>query len=105
MSGLDLAFAPVAVTAAPRTVGRDAGFILTPTDTEPGDVFGATPDRTWLYKNAQGLNILAIARWELAGGNKRISQATPWTDSLGNLCWLMKGHPAPRPLYGLDRLA
>jgi len=104
----DRAFAPLpssAVTSSLRPVDKDAGFILTPADSGPGNVWGSSPDMVWLYKNLRGQNVLAIARWNQAGGGKRIFQATPWTDSLGNLGWLMKGHPEPRPLYGLDRLA
>ncbi|GDY13395.1 hypothetical protein LBMAG53_22730 [Planctomycetota bacterium] len=58
------------------------------------------PDRTWLYRLADGTIPLVICRWNLPDGKKDLRQLTPRASG-----WVWKGHPEPRPLYGLDQLA
>jgi hypothetical protein len=58
-----------------------------------------TPSKVWVYRDAHAEPLFVVARYETKEG-KRIQ---PWI--WNGLKWQMKGHPKPRPLYGLDRLA
>ena len=57
------------------------------------------PSSSWAYKDDGGL-ILYVARYDPPGGK----QFCPWSWSETGNRWIAKGWPAPRPLYGLDRL-
>lgn len=58
------------------------------------------PSMRWCYRNADGEPLFYTARYELKAGGKDV---IPWS-WIGNE-WKPKSWPAPRPLYGLDRLA
>ncbi|BBF87688.1 DNA primase [Aquitalea magnusonii] len=64
--------------------------------------------QVWRYNDADGLPLVFVARLE-PGGNGRSKDYLPlsvWVDqATGKRVWKWKGLPAPRPLYGLDRLA
>jgi uncharacterized protein (DUF927 family) len=57
------------------------------------------PSRVWRYRDAAGALLFAVARFDVDG----------WKEVLPYSCgadgWRWKAVPAPRPLYGLDRLA
>ena len=57
------------------------------------------PSTTWPYLDKTGALLFVIARYETPGGK----QIRPWT--WNGTEWSKKAWPAPRPLYGLDRLA
>ena len=58
------------------------------------------PDQSWCYRNEKGERLFYVCRFQLEGGGKAIMPLTYWPDG-----WRWKALPAPRPLYGLDRLA
>ncbi len=58
-----------------------------------------TPAQVWRYADAAGALLLAVARFDLPSGK----EVLPYT--CGATGWRWKAPPAPRPLYGLDRLA
>ncbi len=68
---------------------------------------------TWAYLNAAGAVLHAVARFDDQNGGKVTCPFTygrrVWVDGKGKAQdrtqWHMKGPLAPRPLYGLDRLA
>lgn len=59
------------------------------------------PSASWTYRDASGAVMFLIARYDPAEGK----QFCPWSWSETAGKWVAKGWPAPRPLYGLDRLA
>jgi len=59
------------------------------------------PSRIWTYRDAAGGLLLEVWRFDPASGHKQFSPLTYW--HAGD--WKWKSSPAPRPLYGLDRLA
>ena len=61
------------------------------------------PSTTWPYRDQHGGLLFVICRFETEGG-KEIIPLTFGNDGKGPR-WRWKGYPAPRPLYGLDRLA
>jgi uncharacterized protein (DUF927 family) len=74
------------------------------------------PVALWPYLNAEGGLLFLVARFERVEDGKRKKDVTPfchgrrvWTDSKGQrrdiTGWHMKAPPAPRPLFGLERLA
>jgi len=63
------------------------------------------PVETWAYRDAHGNVLFHTARFELSPTEKEVLPHTLWRNSSGGLVWKWKATPAPRPLYGLDRLA
>lgn len=59
------------------------------------------PSMSWAYKDASGYPMFYVARYDPPEGK----QFCPWSWSDTAHKWVAKGWPAPRPLYGLDRLA
>jgi len=59
------------------------------------------PAAFWTYLNAERKLLFYIVRYNMSDGKKQI---LPFTWS-ANGCWVNKGYPAPRPLYGLELLA
>jgi putative DNA primase/helicase len=66
-------------------------------------VFGE-PSTTWTYRDAAGRLLGHVARFETASG-KEILPRTWCQSSDGRCAWRWRAFSAPRPLYGLDRLA
>ena len=63
-----------------------------------------SPTATWVYLDATSAVLQIIYRFELPGERKQFSPCT--LRRIGtDLRWRWKALPAPRPLYGLDRLA
>lgn len=60
------------------------------------------PSKTWAYKDATGKVLFFIARYDNTADGK---QYCPWSWSSTAKRWVMKAWPAPRPLYGLERLS
>nr|DAQ54377.1 MAG TPA: virulence associated protein E [Caudoviricetes sp.] len=90
--------------AAPKPKPKPEPEIVMPV---PGDIgppsmhhkgFGA-PSASWCYRNHAGQVLGFVARYDPADGRKQI---VPWVWTKSG--WVAKAFPAPRPLYGLDRL-
>ncbi len=62
------------------------------------------PTTAWSYRDARGALIHWVCRFDKPDGSKEILPQTLWSDG-GRLSWRWGAPPAPRPLYGLDRLA
>ena len=63
------------------------------------------PDKVWEYRDADGLLLMCVCRFIDANGNKEDRPLTYRKYSDGSCKWTWKSLEAPRPLYGLDRLA
>ncbi|WP_051271837.1 DUF927 domain-containing protein [Fundidesulfovibrio putealis] len=59
----------------------------------------------WEYRDATGMLLGYVCRFEPEGGRKEILPLTVCQNVNGQRAWRFKGFPEPRPLYGLDRLA
>lgn len=125
--GASAPFAPINGTAhhpepsrtAPGEVWEPAATPLTVPVPAPRDMYHpgyGTAAAVWPYRNAAGELLFAVARFERSAGGKVEKDVAPftygrrqWVDRKGvtrdMTGWHMKAPPAPRPLYGLDRLA
>lgn len=67
------------------------------------------PVRVWTYRDAAGAVLFHVARYEYVEDGKRKKVTPQWTwgsvDGGKKWGWGMGHFSAPRPLYGLDRLA
>jgi uncharacterized protein (DUF927 family) len=62
------------------------------------------PSKVWTYPDAAGRVLMCICRFDKPDQGKDVIPLTLWRIA-GAYRWQWKGLPAPRPLYGLDRLA
>lgn len=78
--------------------------VIKPPEDEPApDMFHPThgdPSMAWTYCDSDGSALFYIARYDTDSGK----QIVPWSWGIDG-GWIMKGWPAPRPLYGLKELA
>lgn len=63
------------------------------------------PSMTFTYRNAEGLVLCHILRFDLANGRKDIRPLTLWAGPNGRLHWKLKGFSKPFPLYNQHLLA
>lgn len=120
-------FAPLSaddITAAPAVSAAaddDGWTIVTPApaaanDLRPDVVLKVEgrwkkPDVIWPYRNGQGRLLGYACRWDLPPKregqkpDKEFAFAAWCRNRAGECCWKLKHLPAPRPLYGLDKLA
>ncbi len=63
------------------------------------------PHKIWEYRDADGLLLICVCRFIDANGKKEDRPLTYRKYSDGSCKWAWKSLDAPRPLYGLDRLA
>lgn len=63
------------------------------------------PSQVWAYRDASGGTLFHIYRYDPHGEHKQFLPLSLWRWPGGVVLWRWKGAPAPRPLYGLDRLA
>lgn len=63
-----------------------------------------TPSGRWTYRDAAGDGLGFVCRFETAEG-KQFRPLVLFRDATGVIAWRWESWPAPRPLYGLDRLA
>jgi len=68
-----------------------------------GTTFGS-PSATWEYRNEEGRVMFYVNRFETQP-RKTILPQTYCRDTTGHCQWKMHAPSAPRPAYGLDRLA
>ena len=68
---------------------------------------GGSPKRLWEYRDGAGRLLGYDARFEYMEGDRLAKQVMPVTfcQEGDKRVWRSKAFPAPRPLYGLDRLA
>lgn len=106
-----------ATEAAPLPPSAAAAMDSVPVLPIPADMLGNMPRnkpkhpgkvvQVWRYNDAEGLPLVFVARLE-PGANDRSKDYYPlsvWQDlATGKRAWRWKNVPAPRPLYGLDRL-
>ncbi len=106
-------FRPVAAAkrrAAPAKTGR--GEVWTTLVPAPANAPAAPdhyqhgkPSRIETYRDAQGRLLGHVCRFDLADGAKVFLPLTYCRSGKGGLEWRWQSWPAPRPLFGLDRLA
>jgi putative DNA primase/helicase len=63
------------------------------------------PSQLWTYRDGSGETLFYVCRFDPVGERKTFQPLSLWRDASGALRWLWKSVPAPRPIYGLDRLA
>jgi len=64
------------------------------------------PSGRWAYVDATGALLGLACRFDRPDGSKEFRPATTWRPATGGpVVWRWEAWPAPRPLYGLDRLA
>ena len=64
------------------------------------------PSGRWFYADAEGRLLGLTNRFDAADGSKQFRPSTLWERQRGHRReWRWEAWPAPRPLYGLDRLA
>ncbi|MCL2829402.1 MAG: CHC2 zinc finger domain-containing protein [Betaproteobacteria bacterium] len=64
------------------------------------------PETVWAYRDAAGAMLGYVCRFRTSDGGKEILPLVWAQDSeTGQSMWRWMAFPAPRPLYGLDRLA
>jgi putative DNA primase/helicase len=107
-------FAPLSLAeadAVPTEVAHDeekvAPVIPVPEDAPAAHFRHAElgePSATWTYKDEAGRRLGHVARFETPSG-KQILPRTCCRLSDGTHAWRWRAFAAPRPLYGLDRLA
>jgi len=88
---------------------KDSGTSIVPVpDTAPFEIpahsLGA-PAAIWEYRDKDGKLMQKVCRWLLPDGKKEDRPLTYRKFKDGTCRWIWKGLDAPRPLYGLDRLA
>jgi putative DNA primase/helicase len=62
-----------------------------------------SPSQKWHYLDSEGRLLFVICRFDTKSG-KEVLPLTYGQDEKGPR-WRWKGHPEPRPLYGIDRMA
>lgn len=63
------------------------------------------PSRVWTYRDAAGRPLGYVCRFDATGGEKQVLPRTYCETADGQRAWRWRSCDAPRPLYGLDRLA
>jgi putative DNA primase/helicase len=63
------------------------------------------PSWRWPYPDASGALLSEVWRFELRDGGKDFRPLSLWREPSGRFEWRWRAVPAPRPLYGLNRLA
>jgi len=70
----------------------------------PPHPFDGQPSKMWAYPDAEGKPLFYACRFDKGNGEKVVKPATYWRNG-EHKDWQWQALPAPRPLYGLDRLA
>lgn len=94
---------------APKPIKVDAGELVAPIPADAPAMPTAprgmpAPSKHWTYRDAEGRDLFAIFRFDLGDGKKEMRPLTLRRID-GALRWQWKGYQAPRPLYGLDKIA
>ena len=88
---------------------RDAGECIMPVPDDAPQPRSSNNSKgkveaAWAYRGPGGELLHWVCRFDHADGSKDILPQT-WRTKGGRASWQWKAAPAPRPLYGLDRLA
>jgi hypothetical protein len=107
MERLGITGAPITKAAPVRMVPTNT-WKTTSAEKPPSSIkhpgHGA-PSMTWEYHDQDGSLLGIVCRFEQGNGKKEIVPFTYGTDTAtGETGWRWRSWPAPRPLYGLDRL-
>jgi hypothetical protein len=89
---------------------KDDGECVMPVPSDAPPVPDAHPELgkpscRWPYRDAAGRLLFEVWRFDPVGKRKIFLPLSLWRDPSGEMRWHSKAVPAPRPLYGLDRLA
>ena len=102
---------PDEIAAGPAVAARapDDGELASPVRADapppPARHFNhGEPTATWIYRDASGAELCRILQFDFPDRRKEFCPLTLWRSDKG-LRWRWKAVCAPRPLYGLDRLA
>jgi hypothetical protein len=92
-----------------KNPGKDDGVAITPVPEDvaleiPSHTLGQ-PVKVWEYRSAEGKLLFKVCRFIQADGTKEDRPLTYREYKDGSRRWAWKSVDAPRPLYGLDRLA
>lgn len=105
-------FSPLAGDAPKSPKKRDEGWrclVPVPDDAPPPPEAHprlGKPSGRWFYADASGALLGLANRFDAADGSKQFRPATLWERERDRRReWRWEAWPAPRPLYGLDRLA
>ena len=108
---MDDVFAPLdaAEIVTPPALPREDWEAITPVPQDapkrlPGHSLGK-PSSKFPYRDAVGRLLFLACRFDLAGGGKTFLPLSYCQHADGRREWQWRGLAAPRPLYGLDRLA
>jgi 5S rRNA maturation endonuclease (ribonuclease M5) len=114
MDEFDDRFAPLtederAAAQAGDDAAKDEGVCIMPVPADAPPVPDAypkwgKPSGRWPYRDAAGRLLFEVWRFDPPDG-KEFRPLSLGRDPSGRLAWHFKSVPAPRPLYGLDRLA
>jgi hypothetical protein len=87
---------PVVVTPVPDHAGR--------ADKAAARLMGREPNAIYYYRDLYGPLLHAVARWD--GVDSKQILPVSWVQHPdGREGWAFKHHPAPRPLYRLNRIS
>lgn len=102
-------------TSRPEPAGKpELEFVVPVPDSAPpatvvGHELHGPATAIYEYRDGEGRLICVVERWDLVDANgepkKEFRPLTFWRGPRGNGAWYPKAPPAPRPLYGLNRLA
>lgn len=104
-------FAPIGGDAGARPATRKAWTIVVPVPAgapaPPAEHFKLVkPTARWTYTDAAGAVLGYVLRFDAGKGEKQFRPLTLWRPAAGGAVeWRWESWPAPRPLYGLRRLA
>ncbi|MBF0191724.1 MAG: DUF927 domain-containing protein [Magnetococcales bacterium] len=101
--------APRPAPSAKTTPAKDPWKPITPVPIDapalPNHYRLGKPSRCWAYRDHAGQTLFHVCRFDKSDGGKEIIPLTFCQGPEGERQWRWKSMPAPRPLYGLDRLA
>ncbi len=102
--------AEIAAVPAIDEAEPDKGDCVTPVPADAPPMPAAhpkfgKPSTRWPYRDASGALLFGVCRFDPDGERKQFLPLSLWCEPSGALRWRWKGVPAPRSLYGLDKLA
>lgn len=93
---------PVMEPAQAPTQVNSSGTVFSDAELRVLRQMASTRDSVYIYCNASGEAVQVVVRRDFGGGRKTFRQYSKWPDREGSFRVVMKAHPVPRPLYGLE---